>query len=106
MALNQGSSGGVDCVDVKYVLSAFQVLNRCGLVVTIRVFGTESRPVMELEVRADPLESAAAEPVPLGSVRCEIGSSGPRTMEAAILQGLYRLDAILAEGEFARAISK
>jgi len=106
LALKQGSSTGVDVVDVKYVLSAFEAINRCKLSVLIRVSGTEARPVMDLEVWADPLESAAAEPAPLGSVKSVVGSTGARTMEAAILQALYSLDAQLAAGEFARAIDK
>jgi len=36
----------------------------------------------------------------------KIGSNGPQTMEAAILQGLYSIDAQLAESEFAKRHSK
>jgi hypothetical protein len=106
MGLKNGSSTGVDCVDVRYVLSAFETLNQCKLSVLIRLSGTEARPVMDLEVQADPLESAAAEPAPLGLVKSVVGSTGARTLEAAILQALYSLDAQLAAGEFARADNK
>jgi len=106
LALREGSSNGVDVVDVKYVLSAFEAINKCKLSVLIRVSGTAARPVMDLEVQADPLDSAAAVPAPLGLVKSIVGSTGARTMEAAILQALYALDAQLAEGEFARAIDK
>jgi len=106
LALKEGSSSGVDVVDVKHVLSAFETINTCKLSVMIRVSGTESRPELDLEVWADPLESAAAEPARLGSVRLRIGSTGARTLEAAILQALYQADAQLAAGEFARVIDK
>jgi len=106
LALKEGSSSGVDVVDVKHVLSAFEAINKCKLSVLIRVSGTEARPVMDLEVWADPLESVAAAPARLGCVRSIVGSSGARTMEAAILQALYSLDAQLAAGEFARVIDK
>jgi len=106
LGLRNGSQTGVDCVDVRYVLAAFETLNRCKLSVLIRVSGTEARPVMDLEVWADPLESVAAEPARLGSVRSVVGSTGARTMEAAILQALYTLDAQLAVGEFARVDNK
>jgi hypothetical protein len=72
------------------------------LSVLIRISGTEARPVMDLEVWADPLESVAAEPARLGCVKSVVGSTGARTMEAAILQALYTLDAQLAAEEFAR----
>jgi len=101
-----GLSSGVDVVDVKYVLSAFEAINRCKLSVLIRLSGTGARPVVEVEMWADPLESVAAEPARLGSVRLQAGSTGARTMEAAILQGLYTLDAQLAENELAKVISK
>jgi hypothetical protein len=106
LGLKNGSQTGVDCVDVRYVLAAFEELNKCKLSVLIRVSGTQARPVMDLEVQADPLESAAAEPVPLALAKCTIGSTGTRTMEAAILQALYALDAQLAERELARADRK
>jgi len=93
-------------VDVKYVLAAFEQINKCKLSVLIRLSGTESKPVMDLEMWADPLESVAAEPAHLACQRSIVGSTGARTMEAAILQGLYSLDAQLAESELAKTIDK
>jgi len=102
----QSSSSGVDVVDVLHVLAAFQTINNCQLTCLLRVNGTDTKPVLELEVIADPLDSVAAEPAPLGSWRSTLGSMTPRTLEAGILQALYGLDADLAEKEFARAIDK
>lgn len=106
MALKQGSSSGVDAVDVKYVLAAFQEMNRCVLTVLLRVSGTSTSPVLNLEMVAGPKESVAAEPVPLACHKSTIGLSGARTLEAAILQGLYGLDAEMAGEELAKTIAK
>jgi len=106
LALKNGSSGGVDCVDVSYVLAAFQEMNKCTLHVIITLEGTAARPVMVLRVSAWSHPLVDVEPVLLASQKLPVGSTGPRTMEAAILQALYALDAQLAAGEFARADRK
>ena len=106
MGSKQSSSSGVDVVDVLHVLAAFQTINNCQLTCLLRVNGTDTKPVLELEVIADPLDSVAAEPAPLGSRRSTLGSMTPRTLEAGILQALYGLDADLAEKEFARGMHK
>ena len=106
LGLRQGSSSGVDVVDVLHVLAAFQTINNCKLTCLLRVNGTDAKPILELEVIADPLDSVAAEPAPLGSRRSTLGSMTPRTLEAGILQALYGLDADLAEKEFVRTMHK
>ncbi len=52
MALKNGSSAGVDCVDVKYVLAAFQELNKVSLRVSMHLEGTAARPELLLTVTA------------------------------------------------------
>ena len=106
MALKQGSSTGVDAVDVKYVLAAFEELNSCRLVVQLSIEGTAARPDLIMEITAVDKGSASAAPAPLAYQKSIVGSMGPRTMEAAILQALYALDAQLAAAEFARGIDK
>jgi len=106
LALKQGSSSGVDCVDVKYVLAAFQEINRCRLIVELTIQGTPARPDLILGVMAWENADVDAEPVLLASQRLPVGSVGPRTMESAILQALYALDAQMAEAEFVRGIRK
>jgi len=106
LALKQGSSSGVDVVDVMYVLAAFEEINKCKLEVVISLLGTAARPQVVLEMRAWEREVDRMEVQPLGYLRQTIGSSGPRSMEAAILQGMYALDGQLAEEEFAKAIRK
>jgi len=106
LALKNGSSTGVDCVDVKYVLSAFEAINRCVLRVVMGIQGTEAKPVLYLVAEAHPIESATAEPAVWASQKLVVGSTGVRTVEAAMLQALYDLDAQLAAGDFARDDNK
>jgi hypothetical protein len=106
LALKHGSSSGVDCVDVKFVLAAFQEINSCRLVVQLTIEGSAARPDLVMEVTAREKADAPAGPAHLGSVRLSVGSTEPRTMEAAMLQALYAVDAQLAEKEFARGIDK
>lgn len=103
MALKQGSSSGVDVVDVQYVLAAFEEINKCRLEITIWLEGTAARPAVWLEMRAWELGVDRMAVQPLALQKQKIGSSGPRSMEAAILQGMYALDAQLAVEEFAKA---
>jgi hypothetical protein len=106
LALKNGSSGGVSYVDVKYALSAFQAVNKCFITVVLTINDEGTWPELEMELLADTERSVAAAPVHLVSQKLRIGSNGPQTMEAAILQGLYSIDAQLAESEFARRHSK
>ena len=93
-------------MDVKYVLAAFEEINKCQVDVRIYVEGTTARPDLILVMRALEDWSEEAEARPLALVKQTIGSFGPRTMEAAILQGMYALDAQMAEAEFAKTIVK
>lgn len=106
MALKHGSSSGVDVVDVKYVLGAFEQINKCKLEINIYLQGTPARPEVWLKMWAwEPLVDRM-EAKPLAYQKTLIGSSGPRSMEAAILQAMYALDAQMAEQEFAKTIRK
>jgi len=106
LALKQGSSSGVDVVDVKYVLAAFQEINKCGLRVGMHLEGTSARPELILTLTAWSTLLDVPEARLLASQKLQVGSMGPRTMEAAILQALYGLDAQLAADEFARVNNK
>jgi hypothetical protein len=99
-------SSGVDCVDVKFVLAAFEEMNKCRLSIEMWVEGTASRPVLMLEMRAWGRDVDRMAVQPLASRKQPIGSLGSQQMEAAILLGLYGLDAQLAEEEFAKTIKK
>jgi len=106
LALKQGSSSGVDVVDVLHVLHAFEAINKCKLEITIYLQGSPARPEVWLKMWAwEPLVDRM-EVQPLACQKILIGSSGPRTMEAAILRALYAVDAQMAEEELAKAIRK
>lgn len=106
MALKQGSSTGVDVVDVKYVLAAFQEINKCALRVSMHLEGTTARPEMMVTVKAWDTLLDVPEAKLLAFQKLIVGSTGARTMEAAILQALYGLDAAMAAEEFARVNNK
>jgi hypothetical protein len=93
-------------VDVKYVLGAFEEMNKCRLSVRITTQGSGSRLGLVVELVAWNTLEDTPEATLLASQKLIVGSLGPRTMEAAILQGLYSLDAQMAEAEFARVNNK
>lgn len=106
MALKNGSSTGVDCVDVKYVLAAFQEMNKVALRVSMHLEGTAARPELLMTVTAWDTLLDIPEARLLASQKLTVGFTGARTMEAAILQALYSLDAQLGAEEFARVNNK
>ena len=101
-----GLSSGVDVVDVQFVLAAFEEMNKCKLELSMWLEGTAARPVVWLEMRAWEPGADKLAVQPLACQKSPVGSSGPRSMEAAILQGMYALDAQMAEAEFARVDKK
>jgi hypothetical protein len=106
LALKNGSSTGVDAVDVKYVLSAFQALNKVALRVSLHLEGTAAHPDLMLTITAWDTLLDVPEAKLLASQKLLVGFGGARTMEAAILQGLYGLDAQLGAEELAKVHRK
>ncbi len=105
LALKEGSSSGVSYVDVLHVLGAFEVLNKCRIVVRLTTQGAGSQLQLVMELVAFDILEGLPEARRLASQRLIVGSLGPRTMEAAILQALYQLDALMAAEEFESIIS-
>lgn len=106
MAQRVPSLSSVDVVDVLSVFDAFQSINHCHLTVEMWLESGQGVQVMVLEMRAWEKGADKLAVQPLASLLQRIGLSGPRSMEAAILQGLYGLDAQLAEKEFAATIHR
>jgi len=106
LALKNSSSGGVDCVDVKYVLAAFQDLNKCALRVSMHLEGTVARPELLMTVTAWDTLLDVPEARLLASQKLLVGFTGAKTMEAAILQALYGLDAQMGLEELAKVNPK
>jgi hypothetical protein len=95
MGLKGGSQSGIASVDVAYAMSAFQEINKCVIEIRAGVMSTGRACVLMLELVAHDASRAIGEAPPWGSVRLELGYHNPLQMEAAILQALYRLDAVI-----------
>lgn len=106
MASSRGTSNGPDDVDVRYVLQAFEAMNKCHITITMKLDGRSDSVAMIVEVHAWDTVEDVPEARHLGSHKTVIGYKDRRTMEAAILQALYQLDAHLAREELAKVNSK
>jgi len=104
LALNHGSSKSVGATDVAFQLQAFELVNKCQIRVTLATSVENGHPGLFMDVTAYPEGMEIGEAPPLGFSRFNLGAQGFRTMEAAILFGLYQIDFVLAEGEFSRTI--
>lgn len=102
MGLKRGYSAGADLVDVAAVLAAFEAINSVRLSIRLGLVKEEKRDTLYATLEAFEGVEESGEVKVLASARLRLGFPSPQTMEAAILQGLYKLDADLAAGEFAR----
>lgn len=106
MASSRISSSKPDAVDVRYVLQAFEHINRVRIVISMGILEVEGEPLMGMEITAhDRAQEIGARPS-LASVKLRLGYRESQQMEAAILQALYKLDADLARDEFAGVDNK
>lgn len=106
MASSRGTSNGPDSVDVGCVMIAFEELNNCRLAVEIRIPVGATDCTLEVEVSAYTRETFCGVPRRLACQRFLTGLKDRRTIDAAILQGLYRVDGVLAHEAFAETIKK
>lgn len=103
MASSRGTSNGPDVRDITATMIAFEAINKVRLQVLMGVTQDKHRTVLACEAVAWPVEPESGEVQPLASAKCLIGLSDRRTVDAVILQLMYKLDAELAEEEFRRA---
>jgi hypothetical protein len=106
LASSRGTSNGPDVQDVTYALLAFESINQVEIVITIRRRDSGTESVLELRAEAYTKEKEGTEATLLASTRHLAGSNDRRTMDAAIMQLTYKLDALLATGEFGRVMNK
>jgi len=106
LGLKNGSSVGVDSVDVLAVLTAFEEINHCRMIVQLSTQSTAKLAVLQVTMTAYNLPEKGAEPVVLASHQLTVGFNGRQTIDQVILQGLYRLDAAIAEEELAKVHRK
>lgn len=104
MGLKKSSPIGSDWRDVAALIVAFEAINQVRI--GIRIAGRDRRGSADLYVTvvADAREPAYGEVKCLGSVSSSCYSMNLRNLEDVVMQLLYRLDAQLASGEFARVL--
>jgi len=106
LASSRFTSSSPDCVDVLAVMEAFEEINRIKLTVRLTVEVSARTVVLLAEATAHTRVDAGAEPVLLASRQLRTGYSQKQTMDSAILQLLYGLDAQLAASELDATVKK
>jgi hypothetical protein len=106
LASSRDTRNGPDLQDVLSAMMAFEGINSVRLVLHLLTEKVGQTVVLRMEVEAweRPKESTA--PLLLASSSVRIGSSDRRTVDAALLQLMYKLDAVLATGEFSKLTNK
>ena len=106
MALSRDTRNGADLIDVAMVMAAFEAINKVRLEVRCGLVDGTNDAQLSFVFTAFTRETADAEPVLLACVTRRQSYSKVRTMDAAILQGLYALDAEMAREEFTRVLKE
>jgi hypothetical protein len=88
------------------VMLAFEAINQCRVVLTVGLDPEGPEAVLNWTAEAWERERSSTEAKPLASVRWKIGSTDVRTMDALILQLMYKLDGAMAKEEFSRVLNK
>lgn len=100
MAQSRISSNSADVVDVTMVMLAFEVMNSCRLEVRIGRVDDGAASDLMIAVLAHPKGVEIGDQPPLASVNVSCSALNLRTLDAAVLAALYRLDFQLASNEF------
>jgi hypothetical protein len=106
MASSKHYSAIVGVEDVAHLMAAFEELNSCILSLCIETTQRQGRYDLTMIVTAYTVDPVSAARVPLASSQLSMLSQGYKAMEAAITYCLYRIDAQLAELEFAKTRPK
>ena len=104
MASSRGTSNGADWRDVTGNIVAFEAINGVQVVVSLTTADYHGRADLLLQLTAFNPDPTLSEAVALGSVSLTTSSLRLRTLEAALIHGLYMLDGVLAKGEFAKVL--
>jgi len=100
LASSRGTSNGADWRDVTGNIIAFEAINGARVIVEVRTGDHLGRADLLLTLTAVNPDPSLSEVVVLGSVSVTCSATKLRTMEAALIHGLYLLDGKLAEGQF------
>jgi len=105
LASSRSTSNGPDWQDVAATLQAFEAINRVSLTVRMSAELGKGGLDLLLTASADGIEAGEQEAKCLASASVRCSKQGYRSLEAGILQLIYRLDGMLAQGEFARTLA-
>jgi len=106
LALRHGSLSGGDWTDVAANLIAFEAINNVRL--EIRMATGDHKGAADLLLTALAFPRVTEQPAvpPLGSASATCSGTNRKSLEGALIQLLYQLDAKLASGVFAEILDK
>jgi len=96
LASSRGTSNGPDMLDLAAVVDAMERTNGIVITISMRTVKSGLYPCLSVLMEAHDQDHEIGEVPTLAYVRLTTGSHDLRTMEAAIMQSLYKLDAELA----------
>lgn len=99
-------SRDVDSVDVLAVMTAFEEINQCRIVVELFTQRTPRAGVLQVKLAAWDAIAPLSDQLLLGSHQLTYGYFNPMTLDQVILNGLYTLDAVIDANNPARARNK
>jgi hypothetical protein len=106
LASSRGTSNGPDVQDVIHTILAFEAINQVRFSLVIGRVDNGKESCLQMTADAWPKEDVPGDHSPLASAKYVIGLSDRRTMDACIMQLMYKLDAVLAAGEFSKLMKQ
>jgi len=106
LASSRDTSNGADLLDLAAVVDAMERTNRIAITISMRTVKTGIYPRLSIVMEAHDEAFEIGEVATLASVKLTTGSHDLRTMEAAIMQSLYKLDAEVASAEVSRVVNQ
>lgn len=100
MASSRDTSNSPDWRDLASIIDSFEKQDQVTVTITLSVEVLEGVPEMFVELNTGISLTADAELAPSGCVRLKCSATNRKTLEAAILAGLYQLDFQLACNEY------
>jgi hypothetical protein len=88
------------------VMLAFEAINQCRLSIRIGRVDVGAASTLAFDAEAWAENEPSTEAKPLACVRWKVGSTDRRSVDALILQLMYKLDAEMARGEFQKVINE
>jgi len=99
LGTKRGRLSGLEVMDVASLMDAFQTVNSCILSVSFEAMSRRGLPDLRVIATAYTVKVATAERVVLASWASSLYALNCQTLEAAVIQSLYHLDAMLAAYE-------